>query len=212
MKPGALLCMFAVAAVAAGRARGEPLESEPVEPSAWDERDVDRLGWWVPDFVEVQTGGYVGLVAGGFGYAIFDHVLELSLAYGYTPAFVAGRGTHVLAWEGAVRPFDVRIGPTRLVPIYAGAGGLYALGGDFFVNEPDRYQNSDYYDPTALHWTLHVGVELGFLPSPDSFVERHSAYAELRTIDVLFEALVTNGREIDLHEAVAAGLGYRLAF
>jgi hypothetical protein len=196
----------ALPAVAPARAGADAI------PVAWGQRDVDRIGWWAPDFVKVQTGGYVGFVAAGFGYAALDDAVNLTFLGGHTPAWLEGSRSHVLALDLAIRPVDVRVGRFRVVPLYFGAGGLYVADSDFFVKVPDEYRDSRYYFPTALHWTAHAGVELDYLPDPDSLAERHGVFVELRTMDTFAIALAENTGTIGLDEIFSTAVGYRLAF
>jgi hypothetical protein len=176
------------------------------------ERDVDRLGWAVPDFAKLQTGSFAGLIAVGVGYALFDDVLNASLLYGYTPAWHAGTTAHSIDLSLDVRPLDMLIGEFRIVPVYFGAGLLVALDDQLFFTTPARYPADDYYPPTALHWTAHLGVEVDLLPARDSFFERHGLYAELTTMDTYFFAYFENRETLDLTDALSSGFGYRAAF
>jgi len=192
--------------------RTQAAEDRPDPKSRSTERDVDRLGWAVPDFVKIQTGSFAGMVAVGAGYALFDDVLNVSLLYGYTPAWHAGTTVHSFDLSFDVRPLDVLIGEFRIVPVYFGAGLLIALDDQLFFRTPARYPTDDYYPPTALHWTAHLGVELDVLPARDSFFERHGLYAELTTVDTYFFAYFENRETLDATDALSSGFGYRAAF
>jgi hypothetical protein len=169
----------------------------------------------VPDFFKLHTGGYAGLIGAGVGYSAFDDVLNVALLYGFAPASEAGENTHTLHLTLAVRPFDVRLGRFRLLPIYAGGGLLYVFGSEFFTRVPERYPRTSgafgYYPPTALHWTAHVGAELDWLPR-SGFFERHGAYAEITTLDSFLFSNLENRETVDVTDAVAIGIGYRAAF
>ena len=193
----------------APRDRAEPIDM----PDRRDERDPDELGWYVPDFVRLQTGGFVGLFVVGTGYAIFDDILNLSVHYGFTPEEHAGTNVHAVSFELLVRPFDFRIDDFRVVPIYLGPGALYAWGDDFFTRVPDRYAqiDSSYYPPTALHWTARVGVELDYLPS-SGFFERHGLYYEATLLGAYFDFYRENPKTLDFQDMFAGAVGYRAAF
>ena len=198
-----------------------PLLAQPGEPdrnvvdAALErerERDLDPLGWYVPDFVRAQTGGWVGMFSAGTGYAIFDDVLNFTLLYGFTPEFHAGQDVHALHAALSVRPVELRMERVRLVPVYAGGGLLMALDRDYFVEVPDHYPDRSYYPPTALHWTAHLGIELDYLPPPGSAAERHGLYLELVTVDTFLFAYIENPETVGLTDVVASAIGYRLAF
>lgn len=183
------------------------------EASPRTERDPDRLGWYVPDFVRLQTGGFVGMFAVGTGYAIFDDILNVSVHYGFTPAEHAGNDVHALSFEALIRPFDFRVEDLRIVPIYAGPGLLYAWGDEFFSEVPDRFARieSDYYVPTSWHWTVRAGIELDYVPRSGLF-ERHGVYYEVTLLDSYFEFYRENPETLDFEDTLAGAIGYRAAF
>jgi hypothetical protein len=174
-------------------------------------RDVDRLGWAVPDFAKAQTGGFVGLFALGGGYAAFDDILNATLLYGHTPKFHAGVTVHAFHLALSARPFEVRSAAVRFVPIYAGAGLLFNPDGDLFVGVPEHYPTSDYYPPTALHWTAHLGTELDYAPRVGPF-ERHGLYFELVALDTYIFGYFENPETLDPVDAIGSAIGYRAAF
>lgn len=186
--------------------------SGAARPAVWSARDVERIGWWAPDFAKAQTGGYLGFLAAGLGYAALDDILNVTLLFAHTPRWLEGASTQQLALDLAVRPFDLRLARFRIVPIYLGAGGLYVFGGEFFAEVPGEYRDERYYVPTALHWTAHAGAELDYLPDPGGIAERHGVFVEWRTIDTYAVALVENVGTLRLHDALSTALGYRLAF
>jgi hypothetical protein len=203
------VCLLTLAQPARSQTEPDRLE-EP--PHGRDERDPDRLGWYVPDFARVQTGGFVGLVAAGLGYAAFDDILNLSMHYGFTPEEHAGTNVHAFSFEVSIRPFDVRFESFRFVPIYLGPGLLYAWGDDFFTTLPDRYEQIDsrYYPPTSLHWTARAGTELGYLPG--GFFERHGVYYEVTMLGAYFELYSENPETLDFSDMFSGAIGYRAAF
>ena len=177
------------------------------------ERDPDRLGWYVPDFARVQTGGYVGMFAVGFGYAAFDDILNLSAHYGFTPESRAGSDVHAFSFEILVRPLDVRVDEFRIVPIYLGPGLLYAWGDEFFTRVPEPYRRYQtwYYPPTSLHWTARVGIEVDWLPA-SGFFERHGLYYEATMLGKYFELWRDNPDALGFEDTIAGAIGYRAAF
>lgn len=188
----------------------EPAASAPL---AEGQRDRDRLGWYVPDYARLQVGGYLGTVGGGLGYAAFRDCLNISLLYGFTPAGEAGRAVHAAKLSLDYRPFELGRDRVRFVPIYAGAGLLYAFGGEFFTRLPARYQRIDtnYYPPTALHWMVQLGLELDFAPAR-GFAERHGVYYEVVTFDSYAVSYLENPDRVRLVDVLASTVGYRLAF
>jgi hypothetical protein len=180
---------------------------------AHSERDVDRLGWYVPDFFKIHVGGYAGLIGVGVGYSIFGDVLNVALLYGFVPEVHAGVDIHTLHSTLALRPFDLRFGDFRSVPVYVGEGLLYVIGDRYFVRAPDGCDSiQSCYRPTALHWTAHLGTELDWLPPAPGFFERHGAYVELTTFDTFIFGYLENRETVAVTDAVATGFGYRAAF
>jgi hypothetical protein len=178
-----------------------------------ERRDRDRLGWYVPDFARLQAAGFLGVVGGGFGYAAFDDVLNVSLLYGFSPAAHSGKSVHAGKFAVDVRPFDVRLDSFRLVPVYLGGSLLYAFGNEYFTRLPDRFARLDryYYPPTSLHWGAQLGVELDYVPSSGP-LERHGLYYELVTVDSYLFSFIENSGTLGLDDVVSSSLGYRCAF
>jgi hypothetical protein len=209
------LTLLLVTPRAAGETILPPAEPAraPDAPPRRHERDTDALGWFVPDFFRVQTGGWVGLVVVGTGYAAFDDVLNVSLHYGFTPADYAGTNVHTVSFEVLVRPFDLRVEDLRFVPVYFGPGLLYAWGDDFFTTVPDRYAQIDsrYYPPTSLHWTARFGTEIDYVPR-SGFFERHGLYYEATLLGAYFELYTENRETLDLIDVFGGAIGYRAAF
>lgn len=178
-----------------------------------EQRDRDRLGWYVPDFAKLQTAGFLGSIGLGAGYAMLDDVLNVSLLYGFTPEGRAGENVHAALLSLDVRPVDLKLRSLRWVPLYIGGGVLYAFGAEYFTRLPDRYRRleANYYPPTALHWTAHLGMELDYVPARGK-IERHGLYYEAVTMDSYLLSYLENARSLHLVDAFASTIGYRCAF
>lgn len=188
------------------------LALQPVADDAVDKRrDSDALGWWAPDYVKLQTGGYAGLAAAGVGYAAFDDVLNASLLYGYVPALAAGRTVHSLHFALHGRPVELRFGPVRWIVSYAGIGVLHTWGDRYFILLPARYAGG-YYSPTGLHLTGHLGTEVDLVAGGASIFERHGLYLELCALEFYVRRYLRNPDSLGLSEVVSLAFGYRLAF
>jgi len=190
-----------------------PVPAAGRDPRRDKQRDRDPHGWLVPDFGKLQTGGFVGMVSVGVGYAVFDDVLNAGAQYGFTPNSLAGHDVHTLHFTLDVRPFELRMGDFRWVPGYLGAGLLHVWGERYFSDLPDRYASIDgsYYRPTALHWTAHLGTELAFMPH-SGFFERHGFFYELATLDTCAFAYHENRETVELTDALSSTFGYRAAW
>ncbi len=180
-------------------------------PSPYSERDPDRLGWYVPDFAVAHTGSYLGALGAGFGYSVFDDVINLSVGYGFTPAAIAALDVHNLWMRGSIRPIALRYRAFRFVPVYLGGGALYAVGDNFFTRLPEPY-SEDYYAKTAWMFLGQVGLAVDYLPEPGGAFERHGLYAEVAMHDQTMKILAKELDALRFVDLVASGVGYRMAF
>lgn len=210
---GVFAGLVGLLATGASRAAGTADAPEGAGGLRDGQRDRDRLGWYVPDYARLQVGGFLGSVGGGLGYAAFGDRLNISVLYGFTPAGKAGHAVHAGKLAVDYRPFEVGAARLRFVPFYAGAGLLYAFGGEYFTSLPARYQRIDtnYYPPTALHWMLQLGSELDFAPAR-GFAERHGLYYEVVAFDSYIFSYFENPDRLRFVDTLASTLGYRLAF
>ena len=111
---------------------------------------VDRLGWYVPDYAKLQTGGYLGVVTVGAGYTAFD-LLDLDLYYGFVPAAVGGVDVHTPAARVGLHVKGVCLTPTlRWKYLHGGVGMLFGFGDGFFLSPPPRPARSR---ATAHSWS-----------------------------------------------------------
>jgi hypothetical protein len=215
---GLLACVVALSSEASGSdvdtalmPSAPPLAAARVSK----QRDRDRLGWAVPDLARVHTGGFAGLLGIGVGYAAFEDSLNAAVLYGFVPAAIAGETVHSISATFSVRPLDLVMEQFRVIPAYIGAGLLLSIGaGDYFVRVPERYRHIDsrYYEPTALHWTAHTGLELDWVPPGSRVFERHGVYVELTVLGSFLLAYFENSRIVNLTDTVSSGFGYRAAF
>jgi len=212
MRRSVAMLVAALLASNAANASAQPAQDDAYErDQRRTERDVDRLGWAVPDFAKLQTGGFVGLAAVGVGYAAFDDILNATLLYGYTPKWHAGVDVHSFHFALSGRPFDVRLREFRIVPIYLGAGLLFNPDPKLFVKVPARYPESNYYPPTALHWTAHIGLEADYVPSR-GVLERHGLYFEAVALDTYVFSYFENRQTVAFTDMFGSAIGYRAAF
>ncbi|HEU4408527.1 MAG TPA: hypothetical protein VFS43_24910 [Polyangiaceae bacterium] len=170
----------------------------------------DRLGWYVPDYARVGSGGYLGAAVAGVGYDLYRDVINAGVSYGYAPPRGGAPAYHSLSAHLALRPLHLRLHrDVELVPIYVGGGFLRAFGPNLFVHQPPVYP-SNYYEPNALHPTAFAGAELNLL-TPRSLVRRHGVYYEATTIGQYLYAFVRND-DLRLYDAFSSFVGYRASF
>lgn len=212
------LHILSVALVSAAGARVAGAEDRPRaslgEPHDHGERGRrdHRLAWAEPDFVRLQTGGWIGAANISVGYAALDDVVNVSAGFGYTPGQLAGKDIFNVDLTLALRPFRVDLGVRDwyLVPVEIGAGLMYVFGDQYHVAVPDRYR-SGYYPPTALHWLAHVGVELGWEPR-HGFFTRHAIFYRATTLDTFATSYVQSNDRLDLVDVLSSAIGYRVEF
>ncbi len=191
------------------------LDSPSPPKGAYDGRDRDRYGWWVPDFARLQTGGFQGHLNVGVGYSVFDDILNWKLGYGYVASGVdVDEPIHMLDTSISLRPFEVGRESARWVPVYLGAGLIYVFGSQYHVMVPKRYAHlsETYYRPTAVHWTSHIGTEVAWRPDDGGFVERHALFYQAILMDQLGLAYLENRETVKLTDAFASAVGYRMAW
>jgi len=212
------LCILSFALVSAAGSRHARAQDPPRaslgEPHDHGERGRHerRFGWAEPDFVRLQSGGWIGAVNIAAGYAAADDVVNLSAGFGYTPGQLAGREIFNVDLTLALRPFrvDLGVGDWFLVPVELGASLMYVFGDQYHVAVPDRYR-SGYYPPTALHWLAHVGVELGWEPRHGLFT-RHAIFYRATTLDTFATSYVESNDRLDLVDVLSSAIGYRVEF
>jgi hypothetical protein len=169
----------------------------------------DRLGWYVPDYARLGSGGFLGAAVIGSGYDLYRDIVNLGASYGYTPPLGGDPPYHSLSAHLALRPLHVRIRRLLIVPAYVGGGVVRHFGPNLFVRQPSGYPPG-YYPPTGLHATAYLGAELDWL-AIDGTIERHGVYYEAMTLG---EYLFTFARNSDLHlfDAFSTFVGYRATF
>jgi hypothetical protein len=209
------LCILSVALVSATGTRLVRAQSGP--RASLGEHDDDgerrrRLGWAAPDFVRLQTGGWIGAMNIATGYAFLDDVVNVSAGFGYTPGQLAGKDVFNVDATLVLRPFHVELGPRgwSLVPVEIGAGIMYAFGDQYHITLPDEYR-SGYYPPTALHWLAHVGIELAWEPR-HGFFTRHAVFYRATTLDTFATSYLENPDRLDLVDVLSSAIGYRVEF
>jgi hypothetical protein len=208
------VCLATSPAMAAG-------STAPVEDTGADAHradspippDRDRMGWAVPDYARLQTGGFSGMVSVGFGYSALRDIVNVGVAYGYVPARSDAPEVHMGTATVQLRPLRATLGEDDrfyYYPLYAGAGALAASGPNLFLKQPASYP-AGYYPATGFHYLLLVGTEVALRMPEGSPVVRHSVYCELVTLNQYFDALIQN-RQSRMVDGIASALGYRASF
>lgn len=173
----------------------------------------DRLGWAVPDYARLQSGGFLGLFNVAVGYSAFRDVLNVQLEYGFVPPLDKESSVHFGAGLLLVRPLRLAFAPHDrfwFYPIYAGGGVMVASAKGLFIRQPSVYPDG-YYPPNGFHFVALVGTELAFRPNAGQFVTRHALTVEFITIDQYLDAISQN-RSMSPFGAFSTAVGYKLGF
>jgi hypothetical protein len=167
---------------------------------------ADELGWYTPDFVKLQTGGYLGLTTLGVGYSTTDDIVSFAAYYGWVPEALAGVDIHSLAYALTVR---ARLCPSdrwEWIAGYAGVGAVFTWGEGFFL-ESDI---PGYYESTGRRRFLVIGTELLYEPTAKpAWLSAHGAFAELVALDKYLAVWWKNER-IPLTQTLSLAIGYKL--
>lgn len=200
----------------APRARAEELSSRDVWPpeeasrSPFYDEGTDRRGWYMPDYVRLGSGGFLGAVVVGAGYDVYRDVVNVEASYGYAPPLHGDPAYHSLSAHIALRPLHIRLRPqVMLVPLYVGGGAVRFFGPNLFVEQPSVYPPG-YYPPNGLHATAYLGAELDWL-APYDLIERHGVYYEALTLGPYLATFVRND-DLRLFDAFSSFVGYRASF
>jgi hypothetical protein len=173
----------------------------------------DRLGWAVPDYARLQSGGFLGLFNVAVGYSALRDVLNVQLEYGFVPPLDKESSVHFGAGLLLVRPLRLAFAPRErfwLYPIYAGGGVMVASAKGLFIRQPSVYPDG-YYPPNGFHFVALLGSELAFRPNAGQFASRHALTIEFITIDQYLDAISQN-RSMSPFGAFSTAVGYKLGF
>lgn len=191
---------------------GKSAEARAERDEAEASDEGDRLGWYVPDYARLQTGGFLGMFTAGLGYSALRDVLNVGATYGYVPARDGAPPAHLGSLLVSVRPLRLDFGSRDqffVRPLYAGFGAFIASTRNSFIVQPDVYP-AGYYQPTGLQPLLVFGAEIGVRDRGAAIV-RHSLFIEEVTLGQLAEAVVQNEGQ-GFVDAFSTALGYRASF
>jgi hypothetical protein len=176
------------------------------------ENRPDALGWYTPDFVKLQSGGYLGFTTVGVGYATTNDLFNAAVYYGWVPKALAGVEIHSLAYVLSFRGRWCLDERWEWIVGYAGFGAVFTTGDGFFLESPEIYRDDDYYQPTGRRRFLLFGTELLFAPNAKpAWLSAHGAFAELVMLDKYLSAWWKNDR-ISFRDTLSLALGYKVRF
>jgi hypothetical protein len=168
--------------------------------------------WYVPAHAKVQTGGYLGALTLGAGYAPWQ-VLEVGAYYGWVPASLGGVDIHSVALRLGARVRGTCVARDwNWVYLTGGVGALFTAGDGFFLTVPERYHDPNYYRRTGVRGLLTVGTELNRRQSGGSFVASQGVFVEVTTIDEYLRLWAKSPRAEPFLATFSTSLGYRIGF
>jgi hypothetical protein len=192
---------------------GAPSGAEPWPTFDHPARERDRLGWAAPDYVRLQSGGYLGMGTVSVGYSALRDVINVGVGYGVVPAEAAAPAVHIVHAMVLLRPLRFGIGRDQRVfvyPLYAGTGVMAAVGPNLFIRQPDEYPEG-YYPASGLHYLALLGAEVAVRENERRFFQRHGLFWEAVSFDQYLDAFFQNP-DVSLLDAVASTVGYRASF
>lgn len=166
----------------------------------------DSGKWYVPDFIEAQSGGYVGYVSAGFGYQL-SRRWDTGLLFGYVPECAGGEDLYQISWKNGLHPFKYDFRNDRKKTVgelsisYIAVTLIYGFDDDLFLDLPDRYPRG-YYPPTALHLALGLGAGIRY--------RSHGLFFEASALDSGIRAFFYNLGFYSLGDIATFAVGYRL--
>ena len=172
--------------------------------------------WYRPDHLALQTGGGLGLVAGGAGYAFLRDRLETDILIGYVPKRYASSTLSLASLKVMYSPFHLPVGEKlQVVPFTVGAYFSYTHG---TINDEVRGQYSkDYYwFSTDSRFGALVGGRVTYLGAPVASTgqpRKMSFYYELGTNDLYLVSFFNNlNGGLGLGQILTLALGVKADF
>ncbi len=153
--------------------------------------------WYRPRHLVLQTGGGLGMVAAGAGYAFAKNRLETDILLGYVPKKYAGSTLSLASLKFMYSPFSLPVGEKfRVLPLTVGAYFSYTHG---TINDELKGQySSDYYwFSTDTRYGLLAGSRITFLAAPVAATgqpRKLSAFYELGSNDLYMASYLTNNK------------------
>lgn len=172
--------------------------------------DRDRYGWAVPDYVRLQSGGFMGMLTVGVGYSALRDVVNVTVTYGGVPAHEGNGPIQLFTATLTVRPLRFSFGPERrfeILPLYLGGGAMISSSRATFVSQPDHYPKG-YYPPNAIDLVAHFGLEIAMREPAHRLLARQSLFVEEVTINQYLQSAIDN-HAFHLPSAFSTAIGWR---
>ncbi|WP_035565361.1 hypothetical protein [Hymenobacter sp. IS2118] len=172
--------------------------------------------WFRPRHVVLQTGGGLGMVAGGAGYVLLKNRLETDLLIGYVPRRYAGSALALVSLKVMYSPWQLRVAErVRVVPVTLG-GYLSYTHGTLNDGQKGQYPRDYYWFSTDTRYGALLGGRVACLMAPLAATGQPRKLAfcyELGTNDLYVATYLTNrGGAIGVGQLVTLALGVKVDF
>ncbi|MCA8832935.1 hypothetical protein [Hymenobacter pini] len=167
--------------------------------------------WYQPAHVVLQTGGGLGMVAGGVGFSLKD-CLDLDILVGYVPEKYAGSALSLASAKILYSPWTLSVGQRFSVKPLSVGGYFSYTHGTINDEEPDQYSPGYYWFSTDTRVGPLLGSRVSYaLPPTAAGRSRNlSAYYELGTNDLYIVSYVQNTKGLSPADILVLSLGLKL--
>jgi hypothetical protein len=169
--------------------------------------------WYRPRHLVLQTGGGIGMVAAGAGYAFANNKVETDILLGYVPKRFAGSTLSLASAKLLYSPFTVRLAEQwQLKPLTVGAYFSYTHG---TLNDEERgqYTKGYYWFSTDTRYGPLAGSRLSYLrPNSGPVPKAVSLYYELGTNDLYAVSYVQNRQGLRFGQILTLAIGVKADF
>ncbi len=109
----------------------------------------------IPDHVNIQFAGNIGLISAGTGYKLFNEIWQTDILLGYVPESVAEADIFTIAWKNNFRLIKYQIKNKTLSLNTAFSVNLETGNNSYLV--PSKKFPKDYYGTNSLTYGLYLG-------------------------------------------------------
>jgi hypothetical protein len=187
----------------------------PPDTTAADPEPGGRK-WYRPHHLVLQTGGGLGMVTGGAGYAFAKNRVETDVLLGYVPKRYAGSALSLASLKLMYSPFRLPLGDKiQVLPLTVGAYFSYTHG---TINDEIRGQYSEdyYWFSTDTRYGVLAGGRLTYLAAPVAATgqaRKVSGYYEIGSNDLYMASYLTNrDGGLSIGQLLTLALGVKVDF
>lgn len=167
----------------------------------------------VPDHCILQSGGGMGIVSAGAGWAYGSRDRwETDVLIGLIPKYDSSSAKAVMTLKENFTPWKIRLNDKfNLGPLTAGLYVTSVLSDKFWVRQPGRYPSGYYIPPTKLRLNISLGQRISWTPPREkSKIKSLTAFYELSTCDIYLLSAYGN-KALKPHDWLQLSLGLRVS-